>query len=1060
MHCYRHTEGFTLDELQTLTAIYSDVVDQVARRREGMNLLPAEMLGDVLVQFFGPAQAQKARFMQQECIARMAKREDHSEVKKPSIGMGFHEVLLWARRLREKEFENYRDAFRKYDEDGSNSIDMSELQKVIKELGYTMTKATILEIKQAAFARTDLEDICSKTSSEVLDSDSMDYDSFVHFMMMLQQSDGFSQQEMQEIKATFKKFDEDTSGDIDVCELAEMLRFQGHAASIDEVRRLHARVDFNGSGALDLAEFVRFMRLHREELLESVREAYDALKDSSTDRLGPERLLLAINKLEFAREDRRIDVEPYMPTVPQDFDGFVTICDRVREAQVAVDRKRAGFSDKEIEHYWALFTSYDMKKTGVLSMEECTNLLSNLSFHVRTVEEQQELKQMLHQAKTLAEKAGADVCQESGSVSFYVLLQLLQALFVNHEREQEAQLVQVADEAGFTMSEVTEFNDIFNQYWLNELEPGEADDPTNRLRKKTVSRSSVYKLLRAMGIRLDHHSKEQVDRQVHHYSGDRCSFNGFLKLMRWMVEVNFASINSGVCPWDAGGSLWGELQVPGQDASEFGKISRDSITVELQRGQSSFYELAELAGEEVAMLFAANGRRCEKPKPTRKVVCTPFAPQADLSGLSNQIGEKFCDHPEAKEARALFCRYPPRFYGHAGICKMHAQFCPFEELQDERDAEVIETAVVNIDSDTFYSMEECGVFQKELWIFKVFVHWCPHCQQLMPQLYRLALLLRRAKTRLRFGAVNCASEEKLCAEQRWPGHPLLVARYLGSDLVVHQAVEHWVEAVKDAQLRQMLPRYALPGEFPVLKLLLEQLPESFAPPEIWSPLFETETSQSGACPNLTALHPEHPEDLEAAGNGWHDVERNFTARRRWGDALLMLRHIFQEWIVPLGDDGNVEAFSYEQLRVVEAWVALLVNNLPAAFGIHEALHSLRRQLSSRLRAAQTLQGAWLCADEWKAMRSELLTSIVEVGQRSFVEEPSTCATETCRLWALLHVLASEGLRSARPEAPEPLLRGIHGFLEQFFKCHYCRRHFLVTFQQGAYGRDLAFQSPQ
>ena len=31
----------------------------------------------------------------------------------------------------------------------------------------------------------------------------------------------------------------------------------------------------------------------------------------------------------------------------------------------------------------ALFTSYDMKKTGVLSMEECTNLLSNLSSRLR-----------------------------------------------------------------------------------------------------------------------------------------------------------------------------------------------------------------------------------------------------------------------------------------------------------------------------------------------------------------------------------------------------------------------------------------------------------------------------------------------------------------------------------------------------------------------------------------------------------------------------------------------------------------------------------------------------
>ncbi|CAK9039838.1 unnamed protein product, partial [Durusdinium trenchii] len=279
MHCYRHSEGFTLDELQTITAIYQDVVDQVSRRREGTNLLPAEMLGDVLVQFFGPAQAQKAREMQQECIARMNKRESNrpssqSQHARPktTFGMGFHEVLLWARRLREKEFENYREAFRKFDEDGSDSIDMDELQNVIKTLGYTMTKATIREIKQAAFARTDLDDMCARTSSEVLDSECMDYDSFVHFMMMLQQSDGFSSAEIQEIKDTFKKFDEDGSGDIDVCELRDMLRFQGHAASMDEVRRLHSRVDFNGSGALDMAEFIRFMRLYREEMLESVRK--------------------------------------------------------------------------------------------------------------------------------------------------------------------------------------------------------------------------------------------------------------------------------------------------------------------------------------------------------------------------------------------------------------------------------------------------------------------------------------------------------------------------------------------------------------------------------------------------------------------------------------------------------------------------------------------------------------------------------------------------------------------------------------------------------------------
>ncbi|CAE7393785.1 CML12 [Symbiodinium pilosum] len=503
MHCYRHTEGFTLDEVQTLSAIFTDVIEQVARRREGSNLLPADMLGDVLVQFFGPAQAAKARDLQQ--------------------------------------------AFTKFDEDGSNSIDMDELQKVIKTLGYTMTKSTISEIKQIAFARTDLEDVCNKTSAEVLDSESMDYDSFVHFMLMLQQSDGFSKAEIQEIKATFKKFDEDGSGDIDVCELSDMLRFQGHYTSIDEVRRLHARVDFNGSGALDLAEFVRFMRLHREEMLESVRQAFDTLKDLSSGMLSPERIPLAVAKLDFANsnEDRRINVDPYLPHVALDFDGFVNLCDQIREAQVAADRKRAGFCDRDIEHFWGLFTSYDTKRCGVLTTEECTNLLAALGFHVRTVEEQQDLKGLLQQARNIAEAAGVDSRNDQGSVNFYVLLQLLQALFVNHEREAEAELTQVAEEADFSMSEVTEFLDIFSQYWAEELLPGEAENPNNRLTKKSITRSSVYKLLRAMGIRLDPTLKETLDKQVAHLSGERLDFHGFLRLMRWMVEVNFANINNG-----------------------------------------------------------------------------------------------------------------------------------------------------------------------------------------------------------------------------------------------------------------------------------------------------------------------------------------------------------------------------------------------------------------------------------------------------------------------------------------------------------------------------------
>ena len=131
---------------------------------------------------------------------------------------------------------------------------------------------------------------------------------------------------------------------------------------------------------------------------------------------------------------------------------------------------------------------------------------------------------------------------------------------------------------------------------------------------------------------------------------------------------------------------------------------------------------------------------------------------------------------------------------------------------------------------------------------------------------------------------------------------------------------------QDAQLRQMLPRYAMPGEFPVLKILLEHLPSTLLPQKAWAscpengiafifdiggvhksekigtsllairstckrhqyhqsiktlsstspfhfprpfqaPLFETDHEAArGACPNITALHPEHEDSVTRARN--------------------------------------------------------------------------------------------------------------------------------------------------------------------------------------------------
>lgn len=515
------------------------------------------------------------------------------------------------------------------------------------------------------------------------------------------------------------------------------------------------------------------------------------------------------------------------------------------------------------------------------------------------------------------------------------------------------------------------------------------------------------------------------------------------------------------CPQPGGSSKWVGLEV-----SLDGGAAAFVMTVETERDGQQFFEPVD--AEMAETRFSAAGRVCTKDALQAQVDCGNIWPGADHKVASEKNGKKFCAHPEAKESRALFCRYPPVFYGHQGVCRQYSQFCTFPELESEASSDRIETAVVNVDSALFHSLESCGSLREELWIFKVFVHWCPHCQQLMPRLYRLALILQqRGVKRLRFGAVNCATEHELCSEQKWLGHPLLVARYLGPDRVIHDAIEHWVDIVKDAQLRQMLPRYALPGEYPLLETLFENLPDDLAPREVWKPLFDSDAESgtaNGACPNVTEMHLQIPERAEESiGNGWSDFEAEITVKRRWGDALLMIRHALQEWIVPLGDDGNVEAFSRSQVEALEAFAGLLAGNLPESLGLSGAFMELRRLLRSRLREAQG-DGRGLCADEWRTWAKAVVDRVEDVGRRDFAV-PSACVSDTCRLWILLHTVAAEGLvagqgsRRASSGAvvfgPTELLMAAKGFIDHFFKCMSCRRHFLEQFDAGLFGLGLA-----
>ncbi|KAH0682801.1 hypothetical protein KY289_020553 [Solanum tuberosum] len=86
---------------------------------------------------------------------------------------------------------------------------------------------------------------------------------------------GLTQQKRQEIREAFELFDTDNSGTIDAKELNVAMRALGFEATEEEINRMIAEVDKDGSGAIDFDEFVHMMtakfgeRDTKEELMKA-----------------------------------------------------------------------------------------------------------------------------------------------------------------------------------------------------------------------------------------------------------------------------------------------------------------------------------------------------------------------------------------------------------------------------------------------------------------------------------------------------------------------------------------------------------------------------------------------------------------------------------------------------------------------------------------------------------------------------------------------------------------------------------------------------------------------
>jgi len=575
---YRHNEGFTRKEVSELRRSFDRFVSTTDHAGPKM---AADSLCDALVHVFGLQVVEQAKKFEGQLM------KGHG-IGRSSIGGGsrapgseneylhFPEFLIFARRTREGEMNKMKtnfphlsdksmgaksafarpadmddspasrkkylkSEFSRYDTDKTNGISQDELRQVLHDMDYTPLRQNIYEI-----------------FSEVIDSEpdkvrELDFNEFFEFMTVFRARDGFLKDEVDKMRKVFDRFDDDQSGEINALELADLMRHLGYSLSLDEIHILVQEVDANGSNNLDFREYLHLMRLHREQELDKTQKIFSQWKDEE----GLDRL-----KIGKVLEELGHSLPAWMGDITHkgsdhiDFDSFVMIVDSCREELVKKQRKKAGFTDAEIDAFENEFNTFDTDKSGMIDVFELQNLLKAFGWEPKSKEEQRELMKKLDGARKMAREAhvqgvGKDGCAELG---FWEFVQLARMLHTQHDKAEEDAMAKLQKELNFTQQEVDEFRRVFktqahrhdddeDDYYDHHHDhhhhhPGGTEP-------EGIPRDQVRRLVRQLGVAITPENRGRLDDKLAQLDqGGVLNFMSFLRLMKWLVDTDFAGINS------------------------------------------------------------------------------------------------------------------------------------------------------------------------------------------------------------------------------------------------------------------------------------------------------------------------------------------------------------------------------------------------------------------------------------------------------------------------------------------------------------------------------------
>lgn len=538
---YRHKEGFTQDEVVALRRIFRS-----ASAVGGQGGLATSALSGALTRMFGMQAKQQ--------VSAMVKKLTHGGSShslglhrsslcaggQEPLSLNFAEFLALSGRLAQALQQERHDEFERLDLDGSGSLSVAELKAALQHLEYEPRETVIREVLQEVDLEGDAQ---------------LGLDEFLNFITLFDMRDGFLLEELKEIENAFSMFDSDSSGTMCVAELREALTHLGYAVSLDSVHLLTATVDAGSGCMLGPSEFRRLVRIQRDVDLRKLRAAFEAYKEG--EYLPAPGIASALN---MAIGGSMEDVEE-LPASCQpeaatggglDYEAFVGLAEESRAARAARLRRSAGFSPEELQDFRAAFSAHDQDRRGQLNISEVKRALEDLGVACRSRWDQLALLEQLEAARTSAQLVGAEGLSHQGSetVGFWELVHLMRLLRGSSNRAAEEKVQQAARELGFSLDEVVEFRETFIRL-KRRIEGSQyasvcLPQSSCSAAKDGILPTDIHRLLRSVGLSISSRQRETLERQIRLVectSTGLVTFVGFLRIMRWLLDTDFVSIN-------------------------------------------------------------------------------------------------------------------------------------------------------------------------------------------------------------------------------------------------------------------------------------------------------------------------------------------------------------------------------------------------------------------------------------------------------------------------------------------------------------------------------------